>query len=68
MPSISWIKVVRENDDSYIAYEGNGRLIAMQNAFAPSEKILIEVEEYHFKNSKKIIRRMNRVRRLNGLL
>jgi hypothetical protein len=68
MPSISWIKVVRENDNSYIAYEGNGRILAMKNAFTSSDTILVEVEEYHFKNSKKIIRRMNRVRRLNGLL
>jgi len=68
LPSISWIKVVKENDCSFIAYEGNGRLMAMQNVFLPSDDIMVEVEEYHFKNSKNIIRRMNRVRRLNGLL
>jgi hypothetical protein len=68
MPSISWIKVVKENDNSYIAYEGNGRILAMKNAFTFSDAVQVEVEEYHFKNPKKIIRRMNRVRRLNGLL
>lgn len=67
MPSISWIKVVKENDDSYIAYEGNGRILAMKNAFSSSDNLQVEVEEYHFKNPKKVIRRMNRVRRLNGL-
>lgn len=68
MPSISWIKVVKENDSSYIAYEGNGRILAMKNAFTSSDTIPVEVEEYHFKNPRKIIRRMNRVRRLNGLI
>jgi hypothetical protein len=68
MPSVSWIKVVKENAYSYIAYEGNGRILAMKNAFATSDNLQVEVEEYYFKNPKKIIRRMNRVRRLNGLL
>jgi hypothetical protein len=68
MPSVSWIKVVKENENSYIAYEGNGRILAMRNAFISADNLQVEVEVYHFKNPKKILRRMNRVRRLNGLL
>jgi hypothetical protein len=68
MPSVSWIKVVKENENSYIAYEGNGRILAMKNAFTPNENLSVEVEEYYFNNPKKIIRRMNKVRLLNGLL
>lgn len=68
LPSVSWIKVVKENETSYIAYEGNGRILAMKNAFTPAGNLQVEVEEYHFKNPKKILRRMNRVRKLNGLL
>lgn len=30
LPSVSAIKVVKENENGYIAYEGNGRLAAMQ--------------------------------------
>ena len=68
LPSISAIKVVKQSDDCYIAYEGNGRLVAMQEVFSSADGLNIEVEEYYFKNPAKILRRMNRVRRLNGLI
>lgn len=68
LPSVSAIKVVKESDTSYIAYEGNGRLVAMQQVFEPGDGISVEVELYHFKNMKKILRRVNRVRKMNGLL
>jgi len=68
LPSVSAIKVVKESDNSYIAFEGNGRLVALQTVFEPSDRIQIEVEEYHFKNRTKIVRRMNRVRKMNKLL
>ena len=68
LPSVSAIKVVQENEGSYIAYEGNGRLAAMQRVFSEADGITVEVEQYHFKNPAKIIRRLNRVRRLNGLI
>ncbi len=68
LPSVSSIKVVKNETGFYISYEGNGRLTAMQRVFTPEENIYIEVELYHFKNPKKIIRRLNRVRRVNGLI
>ncbi|MFK7795734.1 MAG: hypothetical protein AB8B89_10335 [Gammaproteobacteria bacterium] len=68
LPSISAIKVVRQSNRCYIAYEGNGRLVAMQEVFTASDDIRIEVEEYYFRNPSKILKRMNRVRRLNGLI
>ena len=67
LPSVSGIKAVKQSDDIYIAYEGNGRLFALQQVFTPEDDIRVEVEEYHFRNQQKIIRRMNRVRRMNGL-
>ena len=67
LPSVSWVKVVRESENSYIAYEGNGRLAAMQRVFEPADEMLVEVEEYRFRNPAKILRRMNRVRKMNGL-
>jgi len=66
LPSVSWIKVVRENENSFIAYEGNGRLGAMQNVFTAEDGLVLEVEEYLFRNPARIIHRMNRVRRMNG--
>lgn len=68
LPSVSAIKVVQENENSYIAYEGNGRLAAMQRVFSKADGITVEVEQYHFRNPGKMIRRLNRVRRLNGLI
>ena len=67
LPSVSWIKVVRAAPDLYLAYEGNGRLEALQQVFAPEDGIRIEVEEYHFRNPSKVLRILNRVRKLNGL-
>lgn len=68
LPSVSAIKVVCESDTSYIAYEGNGRLGALQDVFTPEDGIELEVEEYVFNNPTKILRRMNRVRKMNGLI
>ena len=68
LPSVSWIKTVRESDHSFLAYEGNGRLAALHGVFGFDADLAIEVELYHFRSSKKIVRRLNRLRRLNGLL
>jgi hypothetical protein len=68
MPSVSWIKVVQDRPGGYLAFEGNGRIAAMQEVFTPLDGLTIEVEQYHFRNTRKIVRRLNRVRRLNGLL
>lgn len=68
LPSVSAIKVVQESADSYIAYEGNGRLAAMQEVFRPEDRIELEVENYVFTNPTKILRRMNRVRKMNKLI
>ncbi len=68
LPSVSAIKVVRNTNSHYIAFEGNGRLVALQHVFSPADKLKIEVEEYLFMNSAKIIKRMNRVRKLHDLL
>jgi len=66
LPSVSAIKVVKQSDDAYVAYEGNGRLVALQQVFSPDDLITIEVEEYKFKNSNKMLKRIAKVRRLNG--
>ncbi len=68
LPSISWMKVVEHRPGGYIAFEGNGRLAAMQKVFSPQDGMQVEVEQYHFRNTAKIIRRLNRVRKLNDLL
>jgi hypothetical protein len=68
LPSVSAIKVVQQDAETYIAYEGNGRLAAMQRVFSELDGITVEVEQYRFKNPAKIVRRLNRVRRLNGLI
>lgn len=67
LPSVSAIKVVKQSDVFYVAYEGNGRLVALQQVFSPDDSITIEVEEYKFKNPNKILKRIAKVRRMNGL-
>lgn len=68
LPSVSWIKAVRENDESYLAYEGNGRIAALHGVFGHEADLEVEAELYHFRKPKKIVRRLNRLRRLNGLI
>ncbi|MEM7351784.1 MAG: hypothetical protein AAF657_13385 [Acidobacteriota bacterium] len=68
LPSISWMKVVEHEPGRYIAFEGNGRLGAMQEVFTPEDGLQVEVEQYHFRDTSMITRRLNRVRKLNNLL
>ena len=67
LPSVSPIMVVAEDVESYITFEGNGRLAALQEVFGVEDSIRIEVEEYCFKNPQKIVRRLRRVQRLNRI-
>jgi len=67
LPSVSAIKVVKQSGDAYVAYEGNGRLVALQQVFSPDDLITIEVEEYSFNNPEKILKQIAKIRRLNGL-
>jgi hypothetical protein len=66
IPSVSQIKVVREGE-RWLAFEGNGRLYAMREAFGEDCALLVEVEEYRFAKPHKIQRRLRRIRRLNAL-
>ena len=66
IPSVSQIKVVRDGD-RWLAFEGNGRLYAMREVFAPEDGMQVEVEEYLFDDSRSIRRRLKRVRKLNRL-
>jgi len=67
LPSVSWIKVVCEAEERYISFEGNGRIAALQAVFCQNDKMQIEVEEYVFARPAKIVRRLRRVQRMNGL-
>ncbi|THB78628.1 MAG: hypothetical protein D6B25_03710 [Desulfobulbaceae bacterium] len=67
MPSIFGIKVVKQSEQRCIVFEGNGRLNEKVEVFQPEDHIMLVVEQYHFKNNSNIIRRMNRVLRMNGL-
>ncbi len=68
IPSVSAIKVVEVEQNQYVAYEGNGRLAALQAVFTEDENISLEVELYHFRNPSKIVDRINRVRTLHKLI
>ena len=67
LPSISWIKVIKRKDNTYIAFEGNGRLEAFKKIFEKEDNLNIEVEVYTFRSYKKMLRRAERVRKYNGI-
>ncbi len=66
IPSVSQIKVVRDGD-RWLAFEGNGRLYAIREVFAPEDGMQVEVEEYLFDDPRSLQRRLQRVRKLNRL-
>jgi hypothetical protein len=68
LPSVSWIKGVRKGTQELLAFEGNGRIAAMHAVFRPEDGMQVEIEEYVFRNPAKVIRRLDRIRRMNGLL
>ena len=68
LPSVSWIKVVEKRPGSFLAFEGNGRLAAMQKVFSVEDGLCVEVKRYQFRNPKKIIQSLDKIRALNGLL
>lgn len=68
LPSVSSIKVVQANTLKYLAFEGNGRIAALKEVFGDQKEVFVEVEQYHFKSKKKIVRQLNRLRKLNGLI
>ncbi len=67
LPSVSAIKVVKMGARFYVAFEGNGRLGALQEVFSSADNLELEVELYHFDNSTKIVRRINRLRKMHKL-
>ena len=68
LPSVSMIKVIEDNFGNYLAFEGNGRIAALKDVYNDDQSIYVEVEQYHFKNKRKVLKMLNRIRRLNGLL
>lgn len=67
LPSVSAIKVVMTETDFYVAFEGNGRLAALQEVFSISDHLELEVELYQFDDPTKIVRRINRLRKMHKL-
>lgn len=67
LPSVSAIKVVKMGTDFYVAFEGNGRLAALHKVFFPPDRLKLEVELYDFDDSTKIVKRINRLRKMHKL-
>ncbi len=65
LPSVSGIKVIKEEEGRYISFEGNGRVEAFKQVFSEDDAIQLEVEEYLLTDYDKILRRVDRVRRRN---
>lgn len=68
IPSVSGFKTVHTAEQTHVAFEGNGRLYALQSVFKPEDEIVVEVEQYHFSDKAKILRRIERVRKSHGLV
>ncbi|MBD3867784.1 MAG: hypothetical protein IFK94_06655 [Acidobacteria bacterium] len=58
---------LKDRDGSFLAYEGNGRVAALQHVFGPNDGIAVEVEEYRFRRPGRILKALHKLRRMNGL-
>jgi hypothetical protein len=69
LPSVYDIKVVDLGDGQFVSFEGNGRLAALKEGLGPDANLPVEVECYRFddKALRKLRRRIDKVRRGNGL-
>jgi len=67
LPSVSFIKVILDKKGDYLAFEGNGRIAALKEVYNDSDQIMVEVQQYHFKSDRGVLRLLHRLRRLNGL-
>jgi hypothetical protein len=67
LPSVSGVKVVRTTGQTFISFEGNGRIAALQTVFLPEDHLTIEVEEYIFKKPTSILKQMNTLRDMHHL-
>lgn len=67
IPSVSGIKVIPSKKDKFVAFEGNGRIFAMQKVFAHEGDMLVEVEIYELEKPDTILKMLHKIRRLNHL-
>lgn len=64
LSSLSAIMVVRESETSFIAIEGNGRLLALRGVFGPDDAIMIEVKLCDFRRPAHVLGLVRRTRAL----
>jgi len=63
-PSVSCIKIIKENENSYISFDGNSRIQALKRVFGEKDNIMVEVELYIINNREKVLLKIDRLRRL----
>lgn len=62
LPSVTWIKAVRDDDGKYIVFEGNGRVAALQEVFTPADQMMLEIEIFDFPPDSDILDQVRQVR------
>lgn len=68
MPSKNSMRAIRSDDGDVVVYDGNGRLVAIQNAFADQQQnVTVEVEMHHSK-SKLLQKVLKKVRSMRNVL
>lgn len=67
LPSATYARAVPTKRGRYITFEGNGRVAALKQVFAPEDKIQIELEIFYPKHPRRVQRRINKLRALHGM-
>jgi hypothetical protein len=67
MPSVSPINVLAEDTSNYIAFEGNGRLVAIRRVVVGIPGVLVEVVVYYPTNHELCVGRLRHIRTMYGM-
>jgi len=64
MPSATYIRAIKDADESYATFEGNGRVAALKEVFTPEDDIQIEVDVYYPKKLKRSQKKIKKLRKM----
>lgn len=68
MPSKNSMRAIRADNGDSVVFDGNGRLVAIQQAFAEKQQYVMVEVEMHYSNSKLLQKTLKKVRTMRNVL
>ncbi len=67
LPSATYIRAVKNGENGYYTFEGNGRVAALQNVLSSSDGITIELDLFTPRKPRRVLRYIRKLRKLHGM-